>query len=173
VDYWIDGRLTAYNNHSMSPAERAIQETISPETLASISGRELLIQHLGHWPTFHDFEVVSLTLERAVVSAATRDLRATFFVFDLQKAPSDPERRQGTAEFIFENIDSLRIDGFNHQNPIMGLSIIPSEPLGEQQRFRVKWGGTCMQHDVSFTCGRIAVLRVMDLNPFRKVVRSL
>ena len=97
-----------------------VDEAISPEVLASISGHELLSQHLGHWPTFHDFEVLSLVLERAVVSAVACDLRVTFLVFDLSKAPGDPERKQTSAEFLFESIDSLHIDGFNHQNPIMG-----------------------------------------------------
>jgi hypothetical protein len=152
----------------MPPPERTFEHTISQETLAFISGRELLIEHLGHWPTFHDFEVLSISLERAVVSADTRDLRATFFVFDLHKSPDDPERKQGTAEFLFKSIDALRIDGFSHQNPILGLSIVPAEPFGEERRFHVQWGGTGMDHDVSFTCGRIAVLRVVDLNPFRK-----
>ena len=153
----------------MSSPARTVRETISPEALASISGRELLIEHLGHWPTFHDFEVLSLALERAVVSAAACDLRVTFLVFDLSKAPDDPDRRQASAEFLFEGIDALHIDGFNHQNPIIGLSIVPTD----ERRFRVEWGGTCMQHDVSFTCGRVAVLRVVDLNPFRRPSPSL
>jgi hypothetical protein len=152
----------------MPPPDHRFEEPISPETLALISGRELLIQHLGYWPRFHDFEVLSLTLERAVVSAATDDLRATFLVFDLHKAPDNPERKQGSAELLFESIDELRIDGFNHQNPIAGLSIVLSEPGGQSRRFHVQWGGTCMQHEVSFTCSRIAVLRIVDLNPFRK-----
>lgn len=153
--------------------ERIFQGTISPEVLASLSGRELLIQHLGHWPAFHDFEVLSLTLERAVIPAAACDLRVTFFVFDLNKSPNDSERKQGTAEFLFESIGALHIDGFNHQNPIIGLSIVPAERFGEVRGFHVQWGGTCMQHDVSFTCGRVAVLRVVDLNPFRKAFPSL
>jgi hypothetical protein len=157
----------------MPTQERTLNQSIAPETLELIVGGELLIQHLGHWPTFHDFEVVSLTLERAVVSATTHDLRVTFFVFDLGKSPDDPERKQGTAEFLFESVDQVRIDGFNHQNPIMGLSVASAEPLGEERRFHVQWGGTCMQHDVSFTCGRIAVVRVIDLNPFRKTFPSL
>ena len=155
----------------MPSPDRKFQETVSPDTLAAISGRELLIQHLGHWPTFHDFEVLSLTLERAVVSAVTHDLKATFLVFDLNKSPDDPERKQGTAEILFEDVDALHIDGFNYQNSILGLSIVPCG--GEGDRFRVEWGGTCMQHDVSFTCGRVAVLRVVDLNPFRKAFPSL
>lgn len=139
---------------------------VSPEVLVSISGRELLIKHLGHWPTFHDFEVLSIALDRVVISAAACDLKVNFLVFDLNKAPEDPERKQGCAEFLFENIDELHIDGFNHQNPIMGLSIVSCE--GDQNRFRVQWGGTCIRHEVSFTCGRIAIVRVVDLNPFSR-----
>jgi hypothetical protein len=152
----------------MQASEGRYQKPISPETLALISGRELLIQYLGHWPTFHDFEVLALTLDRAVVKARSRDLRVTFFVFDTGKTPDDSERKQGSAELLFENIDELHIDGFNHQNPIMGVSIVPCTPQSAERRFRVEWGGTCLRHDVSFTCARIAVLRVIDLNPFRK-----
>lgn len=157
---------------NMPPQERTNWVPISLDTLSSISGRELLIEHLGHWPTFEDFEVLSLILDRPVVSAASNDLRVTFLVFDLQKAPSDPERKQGAAEFLFDDIGDLRIKGFNHQNPITGLSIVPSAPLGEQRGFRVEWGG-CMVHAVGFTCSRISVVRVVDLNPFRKVISNL
>jgi hypothetical protein len=157
----------------MPLSERPFNRTISPETLALIPGRELLIQHLGHWPTFHDFEVLSLLLERALVSAAVNDLRAVFLVFDLHKAPDDPERKQGSAELLFENVADLQINGFNHQNPIMGLCIEGPEPSANERRFRVEWGGTCMQHEVSFSCDRISVLRVVDLNPFRKALPTL
>ena len=85
----------------MSSSEDAFPETISAEVLASIDGRERLIQHLGYWPSFHDFEVVSIALERAVVSATAEDLRVTFLVFDLKRRPDDPGRKQGTAEFLF------------------------------------------------------------------------
>lgn len=154
-------------------SERSFDLPISPDTLALIFGRELLIKHLGHWPTFHDFEVLSITLERALVSATVSDLRAVFLVFDLNQAPSDPERKQGSAEFLFENVDDLQIKGFNHQNPIVGLCIGAAEPRGDERQFRVEWGGTGIQHEVSFSCRRISVLRVWDLNPFRKVFPTL
>ena len=155
----------------MQRPTRTYPETILPEVLASISGRELLVQHLGHWPTFHDFEVLSLALDRPVIPAADCALKVAFLVFDLSKEPSDPERRQASVEFLFESINELHIDGFNHQNPIIGLSIVPCD--GAQGRFRVEWGGTGMQHEVSFTCGRVSVLRVIDLNPFRRPSPSL
>ncbi len=156
----------------MTP-EQSFNTPISPETLALISGRELFIEHLGYWPTFHDFEVLSITLDRAVVSATIVDLRAIFLIFDTNKTPTDRDRKQGTAEFLFESLDELRIDGFNHQNPIMALSITLAEPFGKERRFRVAWGGTCLRHEVSFTCSRITVLRVVDLNPFRRESREL
>jgi hypothetical protein len=131
-----------------------------------IAGRDLLIEHLGYWPDFHDFEVLSMVLERAPWElTATNDLRATFFVFDLRKPPADAERKEGTAEMLFESIDALEISGFNHQNPILGVSITRS---GSEPRFRVAWGGTALHHDVSFTCRRISVLRVVNLNPVLK-----
>jgi hypothetical protein len=152
----------------MQIEEKWPESHLSPGTLSLIAGRELLIEHLGHWPTFQDFEVVSIHLERAATFAASHGLRATFFVFDLQKAPGDPDRKQGLAELQFEDVADLKIEGFNHQNPILGVEIKALNPSDGQPSFGVKWGGTCMHHEVSFICGRISVIRVVDLNPFRK-----
>lgn len=141
---------------------------ISPEILASITGRDLLIHHLGHWPTFHDFEVLSITVERPLVITAAKDLRATFLIFDLNKSPDSPERKQGTAEILFQDIDDLIIEGFNHQNPIMGLSITQATP--PKTGFQVTWTGTGPKNDASFTCSHITIIRVIDLNPFQKPI---
>ena len=145
--------------------ERQIDGNISKEILAKIQGRELLISHLGRWPTFEDFEVMSITLERAPWDDTARhDLRATFSAFDINKKPTDPERKQAFVEIQFEGISELQIEGFNHQNPITGLSINQSGDC----KFQIQWGGTVLEHEVSFICSQISVLRVIDLNPFRK-----
>jgi hypothetical protein len=99
-------------------------------------------------------------------------MRATFYVFDLEKRPEDPERKQGLAELLFKSIDNLQLEGFNHQNPIMGLSIVRKPSGASWRRFRVEWGGTGMLHEVSFSCEHISVLRVVDLNPFRKSIQT-
>src|SRR5262245_57544847 len=161
-----------YDETPMQFPERFIDGVISDEVLADIVGRELLIDHLGGWPTFHDYEVVSIILERAPwLTTATCDMRATFYVFDLDKRHEDPQRKQGLAELLFRGIDDLRLEGFNHQNPIMGLSIVRDPSGYSRRRFRVEWGGTCMPHEVSFSCSHISVLRVIDLNPFRKSIQ--
>ena len=149
----------------MSKSEPNYHEPVAPATLARIASRELLIEHLGTWPTFHDFEVLSLTADRPTVMGSACDLRATFLVFDITKPHDDPERRQGTVELFFEQIDGLLIEGFNHQNPIVGLAITHSE---DSDLFQVAWGGSGLLHEVRFTCRRISVLRVVDLNPFRR-----
>lgn len=130
-----------------------------------IRGHELLVSHLGYWPTFEDFEVISMNLERAPwTEAASRDLRATFSGFDINKSQTDPERKPSLIEIQFEEISNLQISGFNHQNPITGLTI---NQQGDGE-FEIRWGGSALKHDVSFTCKQISVLRVIDLNPFRK-----
>ena len=150
----------------MTTPANTFGQPIAPEVLASIAGRELLIHHLGHWPNFHDFEVLSVTLDRPIVIGDPPDLRATFFIFDLSQAPESPERKQGTVEILFEGIDDLRLEGFNHQNPIMGLSIVPA---GDTSRgLQVTWTGPAWKNDASFICARITVIRVVDLNLFRK-----
>ena len=153
----------------MRDPERIVCGEISADVLASIAGRELLTNHLGSWPTFHNFEVVSITLDRAPwCTTATCDLRATFYVFDVDKRHEDPEYKQAFAEILFKDIADLCLDGFNPQNPITGLSITSNPPESTGRRFSVEWGGTCMRHEVSFSCDHISVIRLVDLNPFRK-----
>jgi hypothetical protein len=148
----------------MPISERQIDGNISKETLAKIRGHELLVSHLGYWPKFEDFEVISINLERAPLTpTSTSDLRATFSAFDINKRPTDPERKQALVEIQFEGILDLQIEGFNHQNPITGLSIKQTD-----SKFQIEWGGTVLKHEVSFVCNCITVLRVIDLNPFRK-----
>ena len=52
-----------------------------------------------------------------------RDFRATFYVYDRQQTEESPVRKQAFAKFLFEHVDDLKIDGFNHRNPKMGLSV--------------------------------------------------
>src|SRR5439155_15485046 len=120
----------------MTPWSERDAGEMTEGVIALIAGRDLLIEHLGYWPDFEDFEVFSIVLERAAWDlTATNDLRATFFVFDIRKRTGDPDRREGTAEILFESIDLLEISGFNHQNPIMGLSVSVSEHDAPSGRF--------------------------------------
>lgn len=140
---------------------------VSGATVQAIRGSEILINYFGSWPEFHDFEVITITLERAPwLTAATSDLRAVFYGFDVSKSPEDPERKQSLIEMLFQGVDQLRIDGFNHQNPIIGISIQTLPDQSNFGRWSVNWGGTGIHHEVSFLCQEISVIRITPLNPF-------
>jgi len=138
--------------------------------MARIRGADLIKAQIGHWPTFHDFEVISIALDRSpYLEGIARDLRAVFYIYDIRQAPTSPERRPAHAEILFHDIDELRIKGFNHQNPIMGLGLrLAHCGRSRKERILVEWGGTVMTHDVQFRCDSITIVRVVDLDPFRK-----
>ena len=155
---------------STSP-EREIEHTKHDErVMARIRGADLIKAQIGHWSDFHDFEIISIALDRSpYLEGIACDLRAVFFIYDIRQAPSSPERRPAHAEILFHDVDELKINGFNHQNPIMGLglSVTFCERL-RKERIQVEWGGTAMPHDVQFRCDSITIVRVVDLDPFRK-----
>lgn len=153
----------------MTPQEDEIDLPIAAEVLGLISGRELVIQHFGEWPSFHDSEVISIKLERALVMAVTHTLCARFFVYDNQKEKHDPHGKQALVELLFESVDNnLKIEGFNWQNPVTFLSIELVKSEMDSRLFRVAWGGSGLHHEVAFDCAGISVLQVIELNPFCK-----
>ena len=116
-----------------------------------------------------------MALERAPTDfTATTNLRVVFFTFDLDKAPADPKRKQAHTEILFSDLHDLKIDGWNHQNPIIGVSITREflERMNTEV-FRIRWGGTGMPHEVKFSCSNITVVDVMDLNPFEKSLTNI
>jgi hypothetical protein len=90
--------------------------------LDDIQGASDLVAWFGYWPTFHDAEVLDLQLERT----ATRCL---FRVHAFRMTPETDDRgyficdRHVVVSFECEDVTSLEIDGFNHQNALMGLEL--------------------------------------------------
>src|SRR5277367_6453387 len=123
--------------------EREIKNAaLDPRVKARIKGVDLVEAQIGRWSDFHDCEVLSIMLDRSpFCEGIACDLRAVFYIFDIRHAPSSPERRPAHVEMLFHDIDELKIDGFNHQNPIMGLglSLALCERL-RKERILVEWG---------------------------------
>ena len=133
-----------------------------PAAIALVRGREMLTDHYGGWPSFHDGEVIRLTLERAPMEdTATSNVRSVFSVFDPLKSKSDPDRKQAHTEFLFGGVQDFTCLNWNHQNPICGMSIT----LAPHGGFEIYWGGC--GHEVRFHASSAAVLDLVDLNPFR------
>ena len=95
-----------------------------------IIGSEKVIEALGYWPTFHDAEVISFSVERAL------PFKAGYTVARLAVHVSQYESvGEGTAQyelalrksvvvrFLFQGACSLELSDFNHQNVIDSISV--------------------------------------------------
>jgi hypothetical protein len=93
-----------------------------------VPGAEDLVAWFGYWPTFHDAEVLSISLDRvkgclvsihAFERTAEVDDRGHYVlakhatvVFHMEGFPADES-----------GITNTRIEGFNHQNVLWGLVV--------------------------------------------------
>jgi len=152
--------------------DRTSDTLVTAEALALIQDGQLLISRFGEWPGFEDAEILSMNFDRGnhewVIKTGNWDRRvppsltASFYVFDASYSDADPRRRPSEATIRFEEFQTFEMDGFNYQNPIIGLSLAVqySQALKTDLLF-VNWGGTGMQHEVSFLCASARVLSVV------------
>jgi hypothetical protein len=90
-----------------------------------IAGSEKLTRIYGGWPSFHDAEVIELHHWRGQMKPGDWDdsnimpmLTAKIHIFI-----ESPTSRHTLATLRFEDVDDYRMEGFNHQNAILLLSI--------------------------------------------------
>lgn len=149
--------------------QRTLHELIDPKAIELIEGADLLLNRFGDWPTFEDAEVLSLSFDRGnhwwVLETGEWSRRvppsliATFYVFDSRYAEHAPERKPTKVSIQFYEFREVEIDGFNYQNPIVGLGIKLTYSADlKKTLFSIDWGGTAIPHEVSFSCERIHVL---------------
>jgi hypothetical protein len=104
-----------------------------------IKGSERLTDVFGYWPSFHDAEVIEFSLWRGDVDPEAG--RYTFPVLTTkihlwelttEIGPSGHYvlRHHTLTTLRFHGVDELRMEGFNHQNAIFGLSITTEEREG-------------------------------------------
>lgn len=137
-----------------------------------IEGSEKLTRIYGGWPPFHDAEVIELhhwrgQMKRGVDwddSNVLPRLTARIHIFI-----EGPASQHTLATLRFEDVDDYRMEGFNHQNAMLGLSITLQqrdqpgsggcEPPYLSVEFRSAFGMSA-----SFRCARIAVVEAVRCN---------
>jgi Immunity protein 50 len=101
-----------------------------------IEGSKKLIDIFGYWPSFHDAEVIELHFWRGDVDPdADRYifplLRVNLHVWEMKNDLNSQgflgRRHHTLATLRFHDVNEFRMEGFNHQNAILGLSIIREE----------------------------------------------
>jgi hypothetical protein len=131
-----------------------------------IEGSEKLTRIFGRWPSFHDAEVLDVSLWRGDVNPEQNRyvfpvLTATMHLWEMTKEV-DPRgffvlRDHTLATLRFHEVQDLRMEGFNYQNAIFELSISRLERTQPPSPYFAVEMEPSFGVGASFTCLRVEV----------------
>lgn len=130
--------------------------------MIDIINRKLIEDIYGTWPSFHDAELHELKLSRS------KDRRNPSLELILNVFQSTPEiDMNGYYKTIndclvtirFENIEDLKLEGFNHQNVLWGLDIEEAEEKNNLIQVTMETSYGCRGE---FLCDEVIVVEVKD-----------
>ena len=140
---------------------------------AFIVSSEKLTNVFGYWPSFHDAEVLELNFWRGDVEPEVDRyvfpvLKVVLHLWEMTDETSETNpkgflvRRHHTLTTLsFSDVDEFRMEGFNHQNAILGLSIIRQErSQGPSPVFAIHFD-PAHGMGASFICSRIEVVEAI------------
>jgi hypothetical protein len=159
----------------MNIRERRVKSNVTPAVITRILHAERLTSIYGDWPSFHDCEITSVTLDRgnhmSVVATGNWESRvppsltAKVITFDF-RFPDVASRKYRLVTLRFDAVEELYIENFSYQNPVMGIGLVAEPEDGAVvSKLRVDWGGTVMGYETQFTCESIEVLSVEPFEP--------
>jgi hypothetical protein len=137
------------------------------EAVEHIAGAEQLVAVFGYWPSFHDAEVLWLRLDRRAHGDGCYGptLEALVHAFEMtSEVGADGYyvlRHHVLVLLRFRDVVDLRLDGFNHQNALMGLTLTD---LRDRQMERVRWAvrfDSAWGVDASFQCYSVEIVSVV------------
>src|SRR5688572_860330 len=126
-----------------------------------IVGSEKLTAVYGKWPRFHDAEVIEVHLWRGEMEPEEEQFAARVLTVKVHVMQQAPTSREMVAVLRFDEVDDFRMEGFNHQNALLGIEI--EERSGKEPGsdgpadFAVKFEGA-FGMSASFTCVGIEVV---------------
>ena len=129
----------------------------------------LLTDIFGHWPSFHDAEVISIELFRDRKGTSEPSLRAKIHVFEMTPEIDDRGfyilKNHVLATILFRGIDENHVAGFNQQNVLRDLVItdISSRQL-ERLNFEVRFPSS-FGVEAEFKCRAVKVEAVELVGP--------
>ena len=137
--------------------------------MVEIENAALLTDLFGHWPDFHDAELIALRLDAAGYEGPW--LEADFEVAEMSSEIDERgyyrDRQRARATLRFGPVRRLRLEDFLYQNVLSSLELAPAgpddfdevfgpdEPDG-RRRCRVRWG-SAIGCTADFLCDSIAV----------------
>jgi hypothetical protein len=137
------------------------------ETVEHIAGANQLVAVFGYWPSFHDAEMLWLRLDRRAHGDGCYGptLEALVHAFEMtSEVGADGSyvlRHHVLVHLRFLDVVELRLEEFNFQNALMGLTITD---LRDRQMERVRWAAhfeSAFGVDASFQCYAVEVVSVI------------
>ncbi|GAB3357607.1 Imm50 family immunity protein [Lysobacter tyrosinilyticus] len=126
-----------------------------------IENSEAVTSLFGYWPSFHDAEVLEISIRRFSEPGSGPSLSADVHVFETtNQVDSDGyyvHHKHSIVTLLFRELDELALDGFNHQNALSELGIAETEPGG---MLRVNFG-SAYGLESELTCRAIKVVSVV------------
>lgn len=103
---------------------------MNAELLNTVAGGTDLLEWFGgHAPSFHDAEVLGVTLDREGARCILK-VHAFEMTSEVDRNGYFVCTRHAVVTFELGDVTSLELADFNHQNAIMGLSVVRSEDGG-------------------------------------------
>jgi hypothetical protein len=132
-----------------------------------VKGSEKLLAIFGRWPSFHDAEVMEIRLSRNPKGpGGKRDRRAELIArIHVWESTSELDSRgyyvlknHTMVTVGFSDVQELKLEGFNHQNVIFGLTIQPVETANSNDsKFHVEFDPS-FGVDAIFDCATVEIL---------------
>ena len=93
---------------------------------AHLADHAKVTEAFGYWPHFHDAEVRSLSMDRnQVLSGEIYNARIVLVIHALESTEAgpgmEPKSNHHLVQFEFDEVDDVHLQGFNHQNALLGL----------------------------------------------------
>ena len=148
---------------------RELKHTATVGGVDEIVGSEKLTAVYGRWPTFHDAEVIDVHLWRGEMDPEHEQFAARVLTVKIHMMQEAPTSREMVAVLRFDGVEDIRMEGFNHQNALLGIEIgkRTGKPHGIDGRveFSVKFEGA-LGMSASFRCGGIEVVEAKEVAEF-------
>jgi hypothetical protein len=137
--------------------------------MVEIDNEALLSSLFGHWPDFHDAEIVALSLAARDHSPPAIDIEVELAEMsnEVDERGYYRDRQRARAMIRFHNVARVRLTDFLHQNVMSGLELSPAssddydeffgEGLKGRRKFKVQWE-SAIGSQADFLCDSIEVL---------------
>ena len=102
--------------------------------LEHIIGGAPLVERFGHWPTFHDAEIIRFTLDRSGSNGPSAEMLVHTWAMTgkVDDRGYYALEKHTLVRFVFDRLIACELSDFNHQNVLFGLKIEGQDVDGER-----------------------------------------